>query len=67
MRYRRFLLFSVMGAVLWVGLFVSGGYLFGNIPAVRANFTLVVLGIIAVSVLPIVVEWLRSRRAAQPR
>lgn len=62
MHYRRFLAFNVIGGVLWVGLFVFGGYLFGNIPVVRENFTLVILAIIVLSVLPILVEWLRSRR-----
>jgi len=62
MEYGRFLMFNVVGAVLWVGLFVFGGYLFGNIPAVRENFTLVILAIIALSVLPILFEWLKSRR-----
>jgi membrane-associated protein len=50
-----------VGAVLWVSLFVLGGYFFGNIPTVRENFTLVILAIIAISVLPIVVEALRAR------
>jgi membrane-associated protein len=62
MEYGRFLMFNVVGAVLWVGLFVFGGYLFGNIPAVRENFTLVILAIIVLSVLPILIEWLKSRR-----
>lgn len=62
MEYGRFLMFNVVGAVLWVGLFVFGGYLFGNIPVVRENFTLVILAIIALSVLPILFEWLKSRR-----
>lgn len=65
MEYGRFLMFNVVGAVLWVGLFVFGGYLFGNIPAVRENFTLVILAIIVLSVLPILYEWLRSRRAGR--
>jgi membrane-associated protein len=61
MSYPRFLTYNVVGAVLWVGLFVLGGYFFGNIPTVRENFTLVILAIIALSVLPIVVEALRAR------
>ena len=52
----------VAGAVLWVSLFVLGGYFFGNIPAVRSNFTLVILAIIALSVVPVIVEFLRGRR-----
>lgn len=64
MRYPRFLAFSVAGAALWVGLFVLGGYLFGNIPVVRKNFTAVIFGIILVSTLPMVVEGIRARRRA---
>jgi membrane-associated protein len=61
MTYPRFLTYNVVGAVLWVGLFVLGGYFFGTIPTVRENFTLVILAIIALSVLPIVVEAIRTR------
>jgi membrane-associated protein len=63
MSYPKFLTYNVVGAVLWVGLFVLGGYFFGNIPTVRQNFTLVILAIIAISVLPIVVEAFRSWRS----
>jgi membrane-associated protein len=63
MSYPKFIVYNVVGAVLWVGLFVLGGYFFGNITVVRENFTLVILAIIAISVLPIVVEALRARRS----
>ncbi|HEV8177781.1 MAG TPA: DedA family protein [Gemmatimonadales bacterium] len=63
MSYPKFIVYNVAGAVLWVGLFVLGGYFFGNIPVVQKNFTLVILAIIAISVLPIVVEALRARRS----
>jgi len=63
MSYPKFIVYNVAGAVLWVGLFVVGGYFFGNIPVVRENFTLVILAIIAISVLPIAVEALRARRS----
>lgn len=62
MHYGRFLTYNVVGGVLWVGVFVFGGYFFGNIPAVRKNFTLVILAIIALSVLPIAIEFIRGRR-----
>jgi membrane-associated protein len=62
MNYGRFLLYNVVGAVLWVTLFVLGGFFFGNIPVVRENFTLVILAIIAISVMPIAYEALRSWR-----
>ena len=65
MRYVRFLAWDIGGGVLWVGLFTWAGYLFGNIPKVRENFTLVILGIIAISVLPIVLEGLRNLRAGR--
>src|SRR3990172_6444831 len=61
--YPKFIAYNVVGAVLWVGLFVLGGYFFGNISVVRENFTLVILAIIAISVLPILVEALRSGRS----
>ena len=62
MSYPKFLTYNVVGAVLWVGLFVLGGYFFGNIRMVRENFTLVILAIIAISVMPIVFEAVRARR-----
>lgn len=63
MNYAKFLTFSIGGTILWIGAFIAAGYLFGNIPIVKRNFTLVVLGIIAVSLLPAVIEFLRSRRS----
>lgn len=68
MTYRNFIAFNLLGAVLWVGIFVGGGYLFGGLEVVQKNMKLVILGIIAVSVLPIVFEFVKSklekRRAA---
>ncbi|MFZ9870047.1 MAG: DedA family protein [Candidatus Kapaibacteriota bacterium] len=61
MSYSRFLAYNVVGAVLWVGGFGVLGYFFGNQPVVKKNFTLVILGIIVISVMPIVVEFIRSR------
>jgi membrane-associated protein len=63
MSYPKFITYNVVGALLWVGLFVLGGYFFGNISVVRENFTLVILAIIGISVLPIVIEALRARRS----
>jgi membrane-associated protein len=62
MTYRTFALYNVAGGILWVSVCVTAGYLFGNIPVVKENFELVVLGIIAVSLLPIVFEVIKSRR-----
>jgi membrane-associated protein len=63
MQYRRFFFYNVTGAVLWVVICVGAGYAFGNIPVVKENFSLVILGIIAVSILPIAVEFLKGWRA----
>ena len=61
MIYGRFLAFSVVGALLWVGLLVSCGYWFGTIPVVRENFAVVVLAIVALSIAPLAVEYGRAR------
>jgi membrane-associated protein len=57
MRYARFLAFSVAGALLWIGLLVPAGYLFGGIPAVQENFSWVLLAIVALSLSPIAIEY----------
>ena len=62
MSYGRFWVYNVLGGVTWVGSFLLGGYWFGNLPVVRENFTLVLLAIIVISLLPLVVEVVRSRR-----
>ncbi|MCI0393014.1 MAG: DedA family protein [Acidobacteria bacterium] len=62
MTYLKFLLYSVVGTILWIGSFVTAGYWFGNIPIVKENFTLVVFAIIIISVMPAVIEALRARR-----
>ena len=61
MHYPRFVLFSALAALIWTTLLVLGGYWFGNIPVVRENFGLVVIAIIALSLLPPVVEYVRHR------
>jgi membrane-associated protein len=62
MTYRKFLSYNVIGAAVWVASLVYAGYLFGNIPWVKDNLALMVLGIVAVSVVPIVIQWVRERR-----
>jgi len=66
MDYRRFMFFNVTGALLWVGLILPCGWFFGNIPIVKANFELVVLGIIGISVLPMVIEIARAKFKKAP-
>jgi membrane-associated protein len=65
MSYPRFMAYSVSGGLAWVTICTVGGYLFGNLPVVKDNFSLVILGIVAVSLLPAVVEWARARRRAR--
>ena len=65
MRYRQFLAYNVIGGVAWVVGFVAAGYLFGSVPVVKRNFTLVILGIILVSILPAVIEFVRHRRSGK--
>ena len=62
MSYRRFLAYNVSGAALWVVSLAYAGYFFGNLPVVKENLTLVLIGIIILSILPMVFEYLRHRR-----
>lgn len=61
MKYGRFLAFNVIGAFLWISIFLFLGYFFGNIPFVKKNFEFVIIGIVLVSVVPMVIEYVRSR------
>lgn len=63
MSTRTFMIYNLAGAVGWVGLCLGAGALFGNVPVVKENFSLVALGIVFVSILPIGIEYLRARRA----
>ena len=65
MPYRIFLFWNVAGAFLWVGRFIYAGYAFGDLPVVRENFTLLILGIIVVSVMPVVIEAIKAWRGAR--
>lgn len=64
MSYPKFALYNVAGGLVWVGVCVGAGFGFGNVPFVKRHFSFVALGIVAVSLLPILVEYLRSRRRA---
>ena len=64
MTYRPFLIYNVAGGLLWVGACVGAGYAFGNVPVVKANFSLVALGIVVVSLLPMLIELLKRRGKA---
>ena len=56
-----FVFYNLVGAIGWVGLCIGAGLLFGNVPVVKANFPLVTIGIVFVSILPVIVEYLRHR------
>jgi membrane-associated protein len=64
MNYTKFIVYNVVGGIAWVALFVLGGYWFGNLEIVKKNFSFVVLAIIIISVMPMVVEYIRARRRA---
>jgi len=62
MSYPRFLSFNVIGGVLWIASLVYAGYLFGNIPWVKDNLTFIVIGIVVVSLIPVVSTFVKERR-----
>ena len=64
MTYAKFISYNVIGGLLWVSVVTLAGYFFGNIPAVKHNFTAVIMGIIVVSMLPGIIEYVRHRRSA---
>jgi membrane-associated protein len=64
MSYPSFAFYNVTGAIVWVGLCMGAGYVFGNVPFVKDNFSLVAIGIVLVSLLPMVIEFLRHRGGA---
>lgn len=61
MSYSRFITFNVLGGFLWTSIFIFGGFFFGNIPVVRENFEIVIVAIIFLSVVPMIIEYLRGR------
>jgi membrane-associated protein len=65
MVYWRFAVYNVIGGIVWVTLFMVGGYLFGNVPVVKNNLTLVILAIIVISILPGVFEFARQRNLSK--
>jgi membrane-associated protein len=67
MPYGRYLAFCVAGALLWVVSLTLAGFFFGNIPAVKQNLTVVILVIVAISIMPGVIAWLRARSASGAR
>jgi len=64
MRYRLFMMFSALGSALWIVSLTVAGYLFGNIPVVKDNLTLIIIGIIVITLLPALRELIRHRKQA---
>ena len=67
MSYRKFLSYNIVGGVLWISSLVYAGYLFGNIPWVKKNLSLIVIGIVVVSLIPAVTTFFSERRAARAK
>ena len=65
MSYGRFIVFNIVGGIAWILSFISAGYFFGHLPAVKHNFTLVIFAIILVSVIPGLVEYARYKMRAR--
>lgn len=63
MNYKKFLMYNVLGAIAWVFSFILAGYFFGNLPVVKRNFHIVIFGVIFVSILPMLVPWIKSKFA----
>lgn len=63
MNYQRFLSFSVLGSILWIGSFTFGGFFFGNIPFFKKNFTLVIVAIMVISLMPGIISYVQQKRA----
>jgi membrane-associated protein len=63
MTYPKFIAYNVIGGVAWVFICVFAGYFFGNLPIVKNNFSLVIIAIVVISIMPAVVEYIRHRRS----
>lgn len=62
MKYKKFLFYNIIGGISWILIFVLGGYYFGNIPIVKQNFSLVILLIIIISIIPVIIELINNRK-----
>jgi membrane-associated protein len=65
MNYSKFILFNITGGIAWIGIFLLGGYFFGNIPIVKSNFTVVIMVIIIISVMPGFIAYARQKFIAR--
>lgn len=67
MHYRTFLLYNFIGGIAWVALFVFAGYLFGGIQLIKDNFEYAIIGIVVVSLIPILFEYIKHKRESKPK
>jgi membrane-associated protein len=65
MTYSKFILYNVVGAIIWVVLLLGAGYTFGQVEVVKKNFSVVIFAIIFISILPGIIEFIRARRAGK--
>lgn len=65
MTYKKFASYNVIGAILWIGIFLFLGYFFGNLEFIQKNFSLVILAIIVISILPAIIEIFRNKKSAE--
>lgn len=63
-KYRKFIVFNMLGASTWVALCCGAGYFFGNFPIVKQHFSAIVIGIILISLIPILISFLKARKSA---
>ena len=65
MEYKRFVIYNLIGCLAWLGVFILGGYFFGNLQIVKENLTIVIFAIIIISIVPSVVEVIRQQRQSR--
>ncbi len=65
MKFSRFISFGILGSLLWVIIFLTGGRVFGNIPAVKRNFEIVILALLTLPALPVIIEVWKARKASK--
>lgn len=61
MNYKKFISFNILGAIAWVFSFILAGHFFGNLPVVKRNFHIVIFGVIFVSILPMLIPWIKNK------
>lgn len=63
MNYKKFVSYNIIGAIAWVFIFILAGHFFGNLPVVKRNFHIIIFAVIGLSMLPMIIPWIKSRFA----